>query len=302
LTKVLVVNDGKRERELLLVERLVVGRDPACDISVEDGLLSRRHAEFVASAQAVTVRDLGSRNGIFVNGTRRAEQTLRQGDVVQIGPLRVRYLADRAAQAMTPERLNADGTVMIPVEATKAPPPLPIPSLDLDEELDGETRVTSAVPLADARIPGADAAVEDEATSFTPTPRPAPLAVALAAAKAQAAPKPAAAPVASPVPLPPPALQTTPAASGSDDRALASYVTMQLGSLAIIVFVSTIMPVIVTRGAVLRAVDNGNLAALLLWPFLPLVIAIAATVVVANLVNRRVLDAVKDSRTGAEGR
>lgn len=301
MTKVLVVNDGKRERELLLVERLVVGRDPACDISVEDGLLSRRHAEFVASAQAVTVRDLGSRNGIFVNGTRRAEQILRQGDVVQIGPLRVRYVADRAAQAMTPERLNADGTVMIPVEPAKGPPPMSMPALDLDEELNGETRVTRGVPFADARTPGADDAIEDEATSFTPTPRPAPLA-ALAAAKAQAAAMPAPVPVASPAPLPPPAPQPVPTAHASDDRALASYVTMQLGSLAIIVFVSTIMPVIVTRGAVLRAVDAGNLMALLLWPFLPLAIAIAATVVVANLVNRRVLDAVKDSRTGAERR
>ena len=77
---------------------------------------------------------------------------------------------------------------------------------------------------------------------------------------------------------------------------------MQLGSLAIIVFVSTIIPVIMTRGAVLRAVDAGSLTALLLWPFLPLAIAIGATVVVASLVNRRVSDAVKSSRTGAEGR
>ena len=95
VSKVLVVNDGKRERELLLVERLVVGRDPTCDISFDDGLLSRRHAEFIAAATAVTVRDLGSRNGVFVNGTRRAEQALSPGDVVQIGPLRVRYLLDR---------------------------------------------------------------------------------------------------------------------------------------------------------------------------------------------------------------
>ena len=113
VSKVLVVNDGKRERELLLVERLVVGRDPTCDISYDDGLLSRRHAEFIAAPTAVTVRDLGSRNGVFVNGTRRAEQALSPGDVVQIGPLRVRYLLDQTAGTPA-SRLDADGTLMIP--------------------------------------------------------------------------------------------------------------------------------------------------------------------------------------------
>ena len=48
----LVVDDGRTARELLLVGTLVVGRDPACDISHRDPRLSRRHAEFVrAGAQ-----------------------------------------------------------------------------------------------------------------------------------------------------------------------------------------------------------------------------------------------------------
>lgn len=292
-----MVNDGKRERELLLVERLVVGRDPACDITVEDGLLSRRHAEFVAAAEAVTVRDLGSRNGVFVNGTRRAEQALRPGDVVQIGPLRVRYLADRAAAGVTRERLNADGTIMIPVGPEKTPaivrPAAAPPEMDLDEELEGETGLIAGAAFASlAKTPprGIDAAADaDGMTSFTPTPRPAPFAAAVAAAKIQDAPPPA------------PVQRSVAPASSVEERALASYVLVQMGSLAVIVFVSTIMPVIVARGAVLRAVDEGSFQALLLWPFLPLAIALAATVVVANLVNRRILDVMKSHRNG-EGR
>ena len=54
MSKLLVVNDGKRERELLLVERLVVGRDPMCDLSHDDALLSRRHAEFQMIGDEVT--------------------------------------------------------------------------------------------------------------------------------------------------------------------------------------------------------------------------------------------------------
>src|SRR5439155_1634492 len=63
-TRKLIVTNGEAERELLLVGTMVVGRDPACDVSDVDPLLSRRHAEFTATANAVSVRDLGSRNGI----------------------------------------------------------------------------------------------------------------------------------------------------------------------------------------------------------------------------------------------
>jgi pSer/pThr/pTyr-binding forkhead associated (FHA) protein len=88
LSRRLVISDGTREREMQLVGRVVVGRDPTCDISHDHSLLSRRHAEFVTTGNDVTVRDLGSRNGVFVNGVKAAERSLSPGDVVQIGPLR----------------------------------------------------------------------------------------------------------------------------------------------------------------------------------------------------------------------
>ena len=76
-----------------MVGTLIVGRDPVCEISEQtDPLLSRRHAAFVADARDVLVRDLGSRNGILVNGVKMPESKLRNGDVVQIGHLQVRYV------------------------------------------------------------------------------------------------------------------------------------------------------------------------------------------------------------------
>ena len=63
VSRKLVISDGTRERELQLIGRLVVGRDPGCDLSEDHSLLSRRHAEFVTVGASVTVRDLGSRNG-----------------------------------------------------------------------------------------------------------------------------------------------------------------------------------------------------------------------------------------------
>ena len=64
----LVLDDGRSQRELVLRERMTVGRDPGCDISDSDPRLSRRHAEFLATASGLVVRDLESRNGVRVNG------------------------------------------------------------------------------------------------------------------------------------------------------------------------------------------------------------------------------------------
>lgn len=89
----LLVKDQQGEREVLLIDSVAVGRDPRCDISLADPLLSRRHAEFVASGRGVLVRDLNSRNGILVNGRRTQEALLHPGDVVQISKLAVTFLS-----------------------------------------------------------------------------------------------------------------------------------------------------------------------------------------------------------------
>jgi pSer/pThr/pTyr-binding forkhead associated (FHA) protein len=89
----LIITGGSRPRELVLVDTLIVGRDPGCDVSESnDPLLSRRHAAFVADGHAATVRDLDSRNGILVNGAKTKQARLAHGDVVQVGHLQVKYV------------------------------------------------------------------------------------------------------------------------------------------------------------------------------------------------------------------
>src|SRR5687768_17810574 len=93
MSRRLIVSGGSRPLELILVGTMIVGRDPACEISeTTDPLLSRRHAAFIADARDAIVRDLDSRNGILVNGAKTREAKLRHGDVVQIGHLQVRYV------------------------------------------------------------------------------------------------------------------------------------------------------------------------------------------------------------------
>lgn len=93
MSRRLIVSGGSRPLELVLVGTLIAGRDPACDISeTNDPLMSRRHASFSAGPRGVIVRDLGSRNGILVNGVKTTESALQNGDVVQIGHVQVRYV------------------------------------------------------------------------------------------------------------------------------------------------------------------------------------------------------------------
>ena len=93
MSRRLIISGGSRPRELVLVDTLIVGRDPACDITESnDPLLSRRHAAFTANTREATVRDLDSRNGILVNGAKTKEARLQHGDVVQIGHLQVKFV------------------------------------------------------------------------------------------------------------------------------------------------------------------------------------------------------------------
>ncbi len=118
MRRLLVFSDGTRERAIELLGRVVVGRDPACDVSVDDSFLSRRHAEFFLSANAVTVRDLGSRNGLYVNGTRAIERVLAEGDIVQIGPVFANLVIDRD-RPLPAVRAEDEATMLLDVPASR---------------------------------------------------------------------------------------------------------------------------------------------------------------------------------------
>lgn len=63
-----------------------IGRSDECQLMLDDPLVSRKHAVLRVTQRGVLVADLGSRNGVLVNGQRvTAERYLAAGDVVQIG-------------------------------------------------------------------------------------------------------------------------------------------------------------------------------------------------------------------------
>jgi FHA domain/zinc-ribbon domain len=70
------------------------GRSADADILLDDITVSRKHAEFSRSDSEVTLRDVGSLNGTYVNRDLVEQAVLRTGDEVQIGKFKLLYLAN----------------------------------------------------------------------------------------------------------------------------------------------------------------------------------------------------------------
>jgi predicted component of type VI protein secretion system len=86
----------------LPVGEFVVGRSTECQLSLDDPLVSRRHAVLRVRRDGVSVQDLGSRNGVLVNAVKiSGERELAAGDKVSIGSQEmVLNLAAEAPQTM----------------------------------------------------------------------------------------------------------------------------------------------------------------------------------------------------------
>src|SRR4051812_38131999 len=77
-----------------------VGRNASCQLSLDDPLVSRRHAVFEVSGSSVTLEDLQSRNGVIVNGHRiDAKVGVNFGDRILIGSQELTLPAGREGGA-----------------------------------------------------------------------------------------------------------------------------------------------------------------------------------------------------------
>jgi pSer/pThr/pTyr-binding forkhead associated (FHA) protein len=126
-----VVSGGPDDGQVLLLAEVgrtyQVGRAAGCDLVLADDDVSREHAAFERRWNGVEVRDLGSKNGLEVDGERIAEAThLRDGQVVLIGSTRLRLddPEDRYLRQMQEEAERA-GTTFVPVDDAPGPPAPP---------------------------------------------------------------------------------------------------------------------------------------------------------------------------------
>jgi len=92
VTRLLVgESDGQDVRFPLFKDRLTIGRTANNDIQLNEQCISRRHAVIVTENGNTRIVDWGSKNGVYVNENRVAEQMLKNGDIVMIGMTEFRY-------------------------------------------------------------------------------------------------------------------------------------------------------------------------------------------------------------------
>jgi len=99
---------------------LLIGRLSECDLVVEDTLVSRMHARVVVNAEGVSLEDLHSTNGVYVNGDRIMQAALNVGDCAMIGAQELTFVelgTDPAPPRSSLPAPSADG----PLEKAKAP-------------------------------------------------------------------------------------------------------------------------------------------------------------------------------------
>jgi predicted component of type VI protein secretion system len=132
---------------------LLVGRHEECDIQLNSKKISRKHCVIAQVGETLIVRDLGSTNGIRVNGARVEDATLKAGDELVIGNFRYQIHVDQqrdvAAAPAPPPPVKGRGGAGNPadgpshlaseddiLEAADQPVPLPEPGEAVPVESD----------------------------------------------------------------------------------------------------------------------------------------------------------------------
>lgn len=110
---------------------LVLGRDPVCDIVVDDAEVSRRHARLIAQSGGYAIEDLGSTNGTFVDGDRiRTVVTLRPGASLRLGETATFIYEAAAPDRVDTRDFNAtppSASQVVAARSLRAAPVVPAP-------------------------------------------------------------------------------------------------------------------------------------------------------------------------------
>jgi pSer/pThr/pTyr-binding forkhead associated (FHA) protein len=89
----LAIEDGEDVVILPLTALVLrIGRSTAAGLTLDDATVSRRHAVLLRDDTGVRVLDDRSLNGVWVNDERVTAAVLRDGDVIELGRVRLHYL------------------------------------------------------------------------------------------------------------------------------------------------------------------------------------------------------------------
>jgi pSer/pThr/pTyr-binding forkhead associated (FHA) protein len=100
MPKMIVSIDGVVIKEVQLTkDRTTLGRRPYNDIVIDNLAISGEHAVLQLSGSEVYLEDLNSTNGTYVNGKTAKRQLLHNGDTIEVGKYKIKFLSDGVDEA-----------------------------------------------------------------------------------------------------------------------------------------------------------------------------------------------------------
>ncbi|MBT9510841.1 MAG: FHA domain-containing protein [Acidovorax sp.] len=132
MPRMIVSIDGVVIKEVQLTkERTTLGRRPYNDIVIDNLAVSGEHAVIHVAEHEVEIEDLGSTNGTYVNAKAVKRQELRNGDTIEVGKYKIRFLQEAEGQNFEKTMIFKPGMVppmgaatARPVSAAPAPAPI----------------------------------------------------------------------------------------------------------------------------------------------------------------------------------
>lgn len=104
MAKLILSMDGMVLKEIPLAkERITIGRKPHNDIQIDNLAISGEHAAIVTILNDAFLEDLDSTNGTQVNGQPVKKHFLQNGDVIELGKYRLKYLKETQQQSVQPD-------------------------------------------------------------------------------------------------------------------------------------------------------------------------------------------------------
>ncbi|MBN1205461.1 MAG: DUF4388 domain-containing protein [Myxococcaceae bacterium] len=86
-------------------KQIVIGRSSELDMVLVEDMVSRKHAKIMIANGAITIEDLGSTNGTFVNGEKVKQARLKEGDRILIGTSILKLIQQGADSANVDDRM-----------------------------------------------------------------------------------------------------------------------------------------------------------------------------------------------------
>lgn len=125
MPKMIVSIDGVVIKEVQLTkDRTTLGRRPYNDVVIDNLAISGEHAVFQMTGSDVFIEDLNSTNGTYVNGKAVKKQQLHNGDTVEVGKYKIKFVGEASAEGFEKTMMvkSGPGSLAAGAAASAGPP------------------------------------------------------------------------------------------------------------------------------------------------------------------------------------